>query len=150
MVKINNILLPIDFSTSSDEAVEYALQLARINNANIHLLTVIEPLVIRDIVPADYANIIKSYEESVQTKMDALVATLLQESPKIKVFPELLKQFEPTDAILSKVKKENIDLVVMGSHGRRGLDRVLLGSVTEAVMREADCPVLVLRIKGKK
>jgi universal stress protein A len=150
MSKIKNILCPIDFSETSNEALEYAVQLAKANGASIHLLSVMEPLVLVDSIPADYNEMVEKMREAREHLLDKAVEELQASAPHLKITSELLTQFDAADAILEAGKKNAADLIVMGSHGRRGLSRVLMGSVAESVMREANCPVLILKLKKDK
>lgn len=150
MPKIKNILCPIDFSETSSEVLEYAVQLAKANNASIHLLTVMEPLVLVDSIPSDYNELVEKMREAREQLLDKAVEELQASAPHLKITSQLLTQFDATDAILVVGKETSADLIVMGSHGRRGLSRVLLGSVAESVLREAHCPVLILKLKKEK
>jgi universal stress protein A len=72
---------------------------------------------------------------------------------KMKGFDDyqvLLKEGEPFLEILQTVKKESVDLIVMGTHGRTGLDHILFGSTAERVVRKSTCPVMTIRLPGKK
>ena len=67
-----------------------------------------------------------------------------------KNYKVLLKEGEPFVEIIQMAKKESMDLIVMGTHGRTGLDHILFGSTAEKVVRKSPCPVLTIRLPGKK
>lgn len=149
MPSIRNILCPIDFSETSSEALEYTIQLAKANSASVHLLTVMEPLVFNETIPDNYAKIADEMREAREHLLDKTAEELQVVAPHVKITTQLITQFDAADAILEVATENAIDLIVMGSHGRRGLSRVLMGSVAESVMREANCPVLILKHKNK-
>lgn len=146
-IKIKNVLCPIDFSEPANEALDYAVQLAKANGASVHLLSVVEPLVFNDIIPPNYAEMVEGIRKDKENQLSVIAQDLQLNAPQLKITTELITQFDAADAILESAKNISADLIVMGSHGRRGLNRVLMGSVTESVMRECNCPVLVLKIK---
>lgn len=149
MPSIRNILCPIDFSETSSEALEYTVQLAKANSASIHILTVMEPLVFNETIPDNYAKIADEMREAREHLLDKTAEDLQVVAPHVKITTQLITQFDAADAILEVANENAIDLIIMGSHGRRGLSRVLMGSVAESVMREANCPVLILKYKNK-
>lgn len=137
---INNILVPIDFSRFSDAALDYAASLARAKDANLHIVHVKEPFHIYDadtrfgdVVPYSDLDTLKHALEKVQPQ-DGNVAC-----------KHWLITGEPIKGILELAAQENVDLIVMGSHGRRGVMRMLMGSVAEGVLRKAKCPVLTVK-----
>jgi nucleotide-binding universal stress UspA family protein len=145
MPQIQSILCPIDFSESSASAYEYAQSLAWHFKATLFLQHVLYSL-----KPADFWNIYPdSYREICQKRL-ADVEQQLQEFSILhrrnEIQPICLAQDGAvTDLILSLAEAQAVNLIVMGTHGLRGLDRLMLGSVTERVLRRARCPVLAVR-----
>jgi len=135
------ILVPIDFSPTSEHALDYACVLAAEVGAKIQLVHAIGATVSElDAVISD--SMIETLREGAQARLEKLAKTRHELAAIVKVH---VVSGEPRDAILEASKRCEADLIVIGSHGRRGLSRMVLGSVAEAVVRRAECPVLVVR-----
>lgn len=132
------ILCPIDFSPCSDEAVVHAAALARANGAEIALLHVTA-------VPAAYEDGIPIYSPYAETLAKDREALRAYPSPEGVEVSKHHRIGEPADEILAFATERNVELIVMGTHGRKGLGRWLFGSVAEKVVRQATCPVLTYR-----
>ena len=139
-----NILVPIDFSTTADQALEYAIALAAKLGARIHLVHVIgmPSFGIPDLGVAVTNTMIESLVRDGQAALDRIVAQRRGEA----TFGEVsLRTGDARGMILEAANDVGADLIVIGTHGRSGVARVLLGSVAEAVVRTAPCPVVVVR-----
>lgn len=143
MTTINKILFPTDFSSSSDFGLHYATSLARDNGATLLIVHIEEP-------PAVYGGGERYY--GVPEPNTAALTTMLNQvkpdDPQVR-FEHRLVIGEPAHKIVNMAKEEGVDLIVMGTHGRTGLVRLLLGSVTESVVRNASCPVLTFKAPDK-
>ncbi len=145
MLKINRILCPVDFSDFSVKAYEYAHSLAQHYGAKLFLEHVVQPLTsaypyyaFPDSVNEIYWNLNADAEKRLKE--------LVREHTRNEIQPELLVHNGLiTESILTFANTQAVDLIVMGTHGRQGLDRMTMGSVTEKVMRKARCPVLAVR-----
>jgi nucleotide-binding universal stress UspA family protein len=136
-VKAKKILLPIDFSPSSDEAVEAASMLAKGADGEI-LIVYVEELPIHEDSGYLYRVPPPDTEES--------LARLKEVVPTEKVpYQHRILKGPVVEAILDFADAEQIDVIVMGTHGRRGLTALVMGSVAEAIVRRAKCPVLVVK-----
>jgi len=138
-MKTRKILFPTDFSSKGETALEYAASLARERNALLVIVHVQEP-------PAIYGEGSFYYGDP-EPDADLLRSMLLAVKPKdpaVACHHRFVQGF-PAAAILSVAKEEDVDLIVMSSHGRTGLSRILMGSVAEEVMRKAECPVMVVK-----
>ncbi len=143
-MKDQRILVPIDFSALSRQIVEYAAIVARALHASITLLYVCEPPdLMYGIVPgADASQDLELERMSGLTNMQAFI----QGAGCLNGIP-LISRVEfgyPTSGILEQARIHDVDLIMMGTHGRAGLDRWLMGSVAQGVMSKATCPVLIL------
>jgi nucleotide-binding universal stress UspA family protein len=139
MYNVKTILFTTDFSECSEHAFPVADKLAGALGARLIVLHVIDPR----IQAAELSAIIPI----TQPALDQLVKRLDEftcQSPGIKV-DRLVTQGDIVDEILRVARDEHSDLIVMATHGRKGLGRALLGSVTEDVLRRASCPVLTVR-----
>ena len=144
MPDIRRILCPTDFSEFSDVAFRYAISLAQHYHAKLLVQHVIElwrhPEI--DFAPAHYyeefrGRLLRNSEEELQkfAKIQADDETQLE---------RVVRQGIAADSILALAEEQKVNLIVMGTHGRRGFDRVMVGSVTERVLRKASCPVLAV------
>ena len=138
-MKLQRILVPIDFSTGSDTSLALATSLARDTGATLILAHV-------EIVPLSAAG--GEYLYAIpEPPTEELLAKLNKVNPpdsNVAVERRLLAG-DPAEAIIRLAETENVDMIVMGTHGRRGLRRVLMGSVAEVVVRTAKCPVLTVK-----
>src|SRR6202047_2055815 len=144
-MEIKLILCPIDFSEFSARAYQHALSLAEHYRAKLVAQHVVE---LWRYPYADYAASLGDYERFGQALREG-GSERLQEFVKNhthdKIQPELVvHEGIAPDSILSFAQAEKTDVIVMGTHGRRGFDRLMLGSVTDRVMRKAPCPVLAI------
>lgn len=138
-MKRDNILVPVDFSEASTAAIGDAVELAG-DASTVHLLHVLPPLesISPGVVWGDVNDV--SREKSVRQYAE----TFLKEHGFAGVSFDV-RIGQPGPEIAAYAKKLGADLVVISSHGYHGVKRFLLGSVTEAVIRHVECPVLVLR-----
>lgn len=138
------LLVPVDFSASSDAALLYAARLAQLNGAMLHIGHVIpyphmlDPMFERGHSPEE--TVLRIRRKGRQ-HIRHLLASAGAEVPLRLHFAE----GQAAETILAWVTKIKADLIVMGTHGHRGVARFFLGSVAEAVVRHAPCPVLTLR-----
>jgi nucleotide-binding universal stress UspA family protein len=145
-MNIKNILVPIDFSDCSSAALNYASHLASDTNSRLYIVHVDELLdvSIPAIPPFEGGYVHESmWDERRQLVRDQLAKVV----PSVGNVPYEYRCLmgSPVNEILKLADHEHIDLIVMGSHGRTGVFRLLTGSVAEGVMREAKCPVLVVK-----
>lgn len=137
------ILVPTDFSAASERALDYALALASKLEAKVFLLHTYELPIIGfpdgTLVPS--AEIVSRLLSEAERELAACVAKRKESGASIVT---LLRQGDAREAILVAAEEISADLVVMGTHGRRGITRALIGSVAEAIVRVASVPVLTV------
>ncbi len=92
-----------------------------------------------------YENKAEELERNSNNALDTLMIDLKEWYPTVTFETVLLTNLDPAEAICKTQKENKHDLIVMGSHGRKGLDRLLMGSVAESVMRSSHCPVLIIK-----
>ncbi len=140
-MKLKNILCPIDFSEFNYAANEYASVLAKSTGAKITYLFSDMP----DVPFATYAHLDLEQEES------KILKRLREIKPTVEGIEAVyVAEFgPPADRIVEFAAQHSIDLIVMGTHGRTGVKRILMGSVAEAVVRRAACPVLAIKAESK-
>ncbi|WP_137286159.1 universal stress protein [Halorussus salinisoli] len=137
----DRILVPADGSDQSERAFEQALELARTYDAEIHVLNVVDVSALAG--EFDAVNVVDQLEESGR-KITQKLRERAEDAGIDRVQTEVVEGV-PYETILDYADGNDVDLVVMGTHGRTGLDRYLLGSVTERVVRKSDVPVLTVR-----
>ena len=143
-MQIEHILVPIDFSSDADNALEMAISLARELGSRITLLHVIHDVYVG--VGEMAAALPTSYYEEIEAGVNNEIQTYLNKVVEAGLQGEsIVVHGVPFQCILDSAETQNIDLIVMGTHGRTGLKHVLLGSVAEKVIRMATCPVMVTR-----
>lgn len=137
------ILVPTDFGDAAEKALDYAVELAAPFRAEVVLLHSFEiPLIgFPDGAMVATAELTSRIVASAQQALDDAVAARKDSGVKVSA---MLKQGEPWQMVLSAASEVGANLIVMGTHGRRGLPRALLGSVAERVVRTAPIPVLIV------
>lgn len=139
------VLVPVDFSNNAEAALKYGRELAATWNAELDVIHVLERPQYSDMQypePIKVADL-RAYAED---RMQALIQTI---DPGIKLRSTIVAGYT-ADEIINEADRLDGTLVVMPSHGLRGMERMLLGSVTERVLRRAQSPVMVLRASGQK
>lgn len=147
MVRIRRILCPVDFSATSRHALDAAIDLAKQLDAQLELAHVYQVpayLLPEGAIPPS-ADFSERVTEELRKQLDELAERVRVEG--VSVDAELLQGI-PHRAIVERAAQLPADLVVMGTHGRTGLEHLLLGSVAERVVRTCDTPVLTVRAPG--
>ncbi|CAL1125018.1 unnamed protein product [Cladocopium goreaui] len=138
-MKAKKILFPTDFSTPSDAGLAHATSLARDTGATLLIVHVEEP-------PTAYGGgemyygIPEPDTAALQRMLEAVVPT----DPNV-TYEHRLIIGDPATEVVRLANDEHVDMIVMGTHGRTGLSRLLMGSVAEAVVRRAECPVFTFK-----
>lgn len=149
-LSIKKILVPIDFSDYSKSALKFASEFTKIFNAHLFLVYVIEPI----FYPPDFSmgqialpSVNFEVDKRAKEELDKLAQTELNHSLKISTF---IKTGKPFIEIIELAKQENIDLIIISTHGHSSVEHILFGSTADKVVRKAPCPVLTVRepLKG--
>jgi universal stress protein A len=142
MSMLRTVLAPTDFSDLSARGVRYACQLAKDVGAE---------LIVLNVVTVDESNAVDKREVAQhQVQLDKFVTDKLAEAASGLKLRQMVTGGQPFGAIVDCAERERVDLVVMSSHGRSGLSRMLIGSVTDKILRASPCPVLVVPTDEKK
>jgi len=142
-LKINLILCPIDFSEFSVSAYQHALSVAEHYQAKLVAQHIVELWRHPDAGFVASAELYEEYIQALRESGKKQLQEFVENHTHDEIQPELLVQVGvAADSILSFAQLQKADVIVMGTHGRRGFDRLMLGSVTDRVMRRAPCPVL--------
>jgi nucleotide-binding universal stress UspA family protein len=140
MLNIKTILLPTDFSEPSEAAFHLGCSLARDHGSRLVLLHVVTPPTV-----AYTEGVMLPPTEDIRDEIWAKLDEIAPPEPGIEVERHMVEG-EPSAEIMRLANESNADLIVMGTHGRRGLTRWVMGSVAEAVVRKAPCPVLTVKV----
>lgn len=145
MAKLKKILCPIDFSPCSTYALNYAIDLSLKDQASLYLIYVIETHInnVGDVV----GQIDLSLEDHQTDNLKMRLINLIPGKTREKVYVDtFIVKGVPFVEIIKAAKDKQIDLIIMGTHGRTGLKHILIGSVAERVIQKAPCPVLSIRL----
>jgi len=140
MLNIKTILHPTDFSESSAAAFHLACSLARDHGSRLVVLHVVTPPTVA-YTEGVMLPPTEDIKDELWAKLDEIVPTV-----EFMEVERHLVEGEPSVEILRLAKDANTDLIVMGTHGRRGLTRLVMGSVAEEVVRKSPCPVLTVKV----
>ena len=167
-----HVLVPTDFSEPANHALRYAIEEATLHQAKVTLLHVMPPRTETDVYyvtgapaasgyqagldpdaggrlggyPASPPTVVRrDHNEEALTQLHDLIPASFHDTWQVEIAAG-----QPADAIVRVAQERHADLIVMGTHGRTGLQHVLLGSVTEKVVRLASCPVLTVRYKASE
>ena len=145
MPPIKRILVPTDFEAISDQALQYAIDLARRYGACIHLLHVMDQMKFASLPDGFFTELpgIKAYLRS-EAQKQLVAAAECCTAAKVTVTTQVTEG-AVADAILEVANVRGCDLIVMGTHGRSGIAHMILGSVAEQIVRTAPCGVVTVR-----
>jgi nucleotide-binding universal stress UspA family protein len=146
MILLKNILVATDFGEASDAALSYGRDLARSYGSTLHVLHIAENVLARyagDGTLALLPQLQSDVDESARKRMGVLVTD--EDRTMLHAKPVVLTALGTAEAIVDYAKQHKVDLIVMGTHGRRAVAHLLMGSVAERVVRTAPCPVLTVR-----
>jgi len=144
MISPKTILVPSDFSECSDEALRYGLELARRFDASLHLLHVVQDPVTQPWAAEGFSAPLFEVVEQWQRQAEARLRASVPDADRHRVTVASVVA-TPYAEILAYAAANDVDLIVMGTHGRSGVSHMLLGSIAERVVRRAPCPVLTVR-----
>jgi nucleotide-binding universal stress UspA family protein len=145
ILEIKLILCPVDFSEISIRAYRYALSLAEHYQARLVVQHIVELWRHPSVGFVTSADLYEEFERTLRESGKEQLREFVKKHTYGEIQPELVMHGGfASDSILAFAQAQNTDVIVIGSHGRRGFDRLMLGSVTDRVMRRASCPVLVV------
>ena len=144
-IRLQSILVPVDFSAHSRNALTYAIPFARQFKASIELLYVVEPTV----YPADFSfgqvgfpNVEEELRKRAAKELDRLIEAQRRRDVTMQ---KTIRVGRPFYEINQHAHEKKVDLIIIATHGHTGMEHILFGSTAEKVVRNAPCPVLVVR-----
>jgi nucleotide-binding universal stress UspA family protein len=141
--KLKKILCPIDFSDDALAALDYAADFARQNDGQLILLHVVDNPV-ADLYGPSGQNFYAEVEHALAKSKEMLLAAASTHAPGLPC-ETIVKRGNPYEEIIDFATAQSADMIVMSTHGRTGPQRLVIGSVTEKVVRTAPCPVFTVR-----
>ena len=147
MIAIKNILVATDFGEAADAALCYGRELAGRFGATLHVLNVIENFYVTTFGAETYSAFVpemqRELEDAARKRLDETLIDSDGSGPQTR--PAVMTSGSPAYAIVDYAQEFDVDLIVMGTHGRGALAHLMMGSVAERVVRIAPCPVLTVR-----
>lgn len=144
---MENILVPYDFTTFGDIAFEKAIEIAKKFDSKLTLLTIIGTDI--DTSGMDWVRAQEKHDEEETSAKDKL-NRIKGSQNDVDISVKIIHNSSVIDGILSFAENNNIDLIVMGSHGRSGFKKLVLGSAASGVVARANCPVLITKLPKSK
>jgi nucleotide-binding universal stress UspA family protein len=145
MDKIKKILVPVDFQRHTEDLAEYAVNIASSLAASATFFHVVESVKFyADFVPVNFT---RSEEETFSHAKKKMSALIEKSTTKWSQCSGEMGRGDAVDTVLAHARDEHFDLIIMATHGARGIEKILLGSVTERVIKRSKCPVLVFKPK---
>jgi len=146
MILLNSVLVATDFGETSTSALEYGRNLARTFGATLHVLHVavrVAPMSAAEFDPTNMADLQADITADANRQLNLLLTD--NDRRQLQAKAMVLESTSPATAIVDYAKETHVDIIVVGTHGRAGVSHLLMGSVAEHVVRNAPCPVLVVR-----
>jgi nucleotide-binding universal stress UspA family protein len=150
MIRFKRILCPTDFSKFSFRAADYAVALAKHYDGEVHFVHVVPEMLLH---PDQYPYLVEpvraepEIRQRALDRLDAFVALTRAEQIESRFS---VKEGQPVSTILGIAEDDGVDLICLGTHGREGVERLVLGSVAEKVLRKSNCPVLTVSEPGEE
>jgi universal stress protein A len=146
MIRLEKILVPTDFSDASECALRYGRAMAAAFHAHLHVLHVMESLIAHAWAAEVYVSAMPNLRDEIEREARERLTKILDPAGELRPEPRVVLQTgNPFIEIIRYARDEEIDLIVMGTHGLGPIAHMLLGSVAEKVVRKAPCPVLTVR-----
>lgn len=140
--RIQRILAPLDFSDCSLDALEYAIFVAKSFDAALTVQHVLEPVAFGLDFTLRHVEERRQQRKKVESWLSDLASSLDAQGLRVT---HVVTAGDPADSVLARSQEQRCDLIVMGTHGRRGVSHLVSGSVAEGVLRKASCPVLTVK-----
>ena len=142
MTPLKSVMVATDFSPLSEKAIDYAVMIAKQFGAKILIMHVLDPITVTTTDALMFSDNSEALRKMAEEMMKNLADILKEKGVSIET--ALLKGAAASE-IISKAAQAGVDVIIMGTHGRKGIEHLILGSVAEKVVRSATCPVMVVR-----
>ena len=145
-MEIKSILFPTDFSEGSSQALQYAVDLTTKYGARLYVVHVVYDLAKATGWYVPHRSVDEMYKDIQEGAKKELERFGVDDLAQVKNIERIVLTGVPHEEIMNFSKEKRIDLIIMGTHGRKGIDRILFGSTAAQVVRFAPCPVLTVRL----
>jgi len=145
-MKVEKILFPTDFSEGSYHALPYAADLAKHYKARLYILHVVYDIARATDSHIPHISADELYKEMSEWSQKEIESCCIEETRGIPNVKKVVLKGVPYEEIINFAAKEKIDMIVIGTYGRVGLERFIFGSTAERVVRRAPCPVMTVRV----
>lgn len=144
MKKIEKILFPIDFAEKFETLLPWVSTMVNTFDATLYVVFVAQDLGDFSSFHVPHGNLRKFQEEALQAAREKMSAIAKEDFKQFNKVEARVVQGAPANKILEVAHQEGVDLIIMGTHGRKGIERAIFGSVCDKVVRNATCPVLTI------
>lgn len=144
MKQVKKILFPVDFAEPYETLLPWVSTFVEKFGATLYVVFVAQDLASFSSFYVPHGNIQSFQQEAMEAAKKRMAAAVTEHFKKFAALETRVLMGAPAEKILELVKAEKIDLIVMGAHGRKGLERVFFGSVADRVVTEASCPVVTI------
>ncbi len=145
-IKFEKILFPTDFSESAENASQYAISMAEKFGSKIFVVHVVEPFTYTSDLGIDMGDQFQVMEATAKRFLEDVVTSIREKNIDVQ---GILLTGAPFVEIIKFAKQEQVNLIIMATHGRTGIEHILLGSTAEKVVRKSPCPVLTVKRTGQ-
>ncbi len=145
-MEIKKILFPTDFLEGSSDAIPFAIDIAKKYDARLYIIHVVQDVAQATGWYVPHASVDELYKDMEKSARKEIERFFAEELRGFDNYENHIIRGTPSHEILDFVEKYDINLIVMGTHGRKGLDKLIFGSTAEKIVRNALCPVLTVRI----
>ncbi|MEW6584773.1 MAG: universal stress protein [Nitrospirota bacterium] len=146
MMEIKSILFPTDFSEGSAQALQYAVEMAKRFGSKLYIVHIIYDMAKATGWYVPHTSVEQMYKDIREGAKKELERFGVEELAGFKDIERTVITGVPHDEIVNYAREKKVDIIIMGTHGRKGLDRILFGSTAANVVRYAPCPVLTVRL----
>jgi nucleotide-binding universal stress UspA family protein len=145
-MQIKSILFPTDFSEGSSQALQYAVDMTKKYGAKLYVVHVIYDIAKGTGWYVPHVSMDQMYKDIQEGAKKELEKFGVEGLAEVKDIERTVLTGVPHEEVMNFAKKNKIDLIIMGTHGRKGIDRILFGSTAAQIVRFAPCPVLTVRL----
>ncbi len=145
-MKVEKILFPTDFSEGSFHALPFAVDLSKHYNSKLYILHVIYDVAKATDSHIPHVSSDELYKEMSAWAQEEIESCCIEEIRGLPNVEKVVLKGIPYEEVIKFAEKQKIDMIVMGTYGRKGLERFLFGSTAERVVRRAPCPVMTVRV----
>lgn len=145
-MKVEKILFPTDFSEGSFHALPYAADLSKHYNAKLYILHIVYDVFKATDSHIPHVSADELYREISDWAKKEIDSCCVEEIRGLSKVEKLIQQGIPHEEIINFAAKEKIDMIIMGTYGKKGIERFIFGSTAEKVVRNAPCPVMTVRV----